>query len=440
MPGLAMHNFRGFEKTALFFAGVNFFVGENSTGKTSVLSAIEILSDNKFFYTGELSSEYCDLSVFEDVATKNSGRKEFSLGYFRYAYIKTKFGFPEAVAFHFKNDNGFARISKIQYLANGFLVRATFSNERVTVSVNHAVLPSQRPFEALKEMMWGRIASLIGEDVGRFIYSHKNLPLHSPIITAMNVLGIEKIKKSEDDPDARIRVNASLFPDLNWGAPIRAKPEPVNARLTRIYSPEGGHIPSVIRQAYGKQNDPELEERVSSHVKKFGKESHLFSNLSVKEYGTDHSGPFEVRVGFDNNDHKLSNVGYGVSQALPVLIDIASSKNDQVFVVQQPEVHLHPRAQAAFGDFFFEMAQSRNHIFFIETHSDFIIDRFRLQLSKVRENKKPTTQIIFFKKNNKNGNSAHPIVIKNDGMLPEKVPDEYKEFFFKEEFELLGIR
>lgn len=440
MPGLAMHNFRGFHKTSIFFSDVNFFVGENSTGKTSVLSAMEILSDPMFFYTGALSSSYCDLSIYEDAATQNGDNKSFSLGYYRAGYMKNKSGWPDAVAFHFINERGLVKTSKIQYLANGYLVHVAFHKDKVTATVSDIKDLPAKPLDALEDLMWGRSTAISGERVGRFTYLYKKLPMPSPMITAMNVLAIEKIKRNEDDPFARTRVNASLFPDVFWGAPIRAKPEPVNAKISNIYTPEGSHIPSIIRRVYGEQNDPILEERVASDVRKFGKNSHLFDDISVKEYGTDHAAPFEVRVNFNDDEHKLSNVGYGVSQALPMLIEVASARDDQYFVIQQPEVHLHPRAQAAFGDFFFEMAQKREHSFFIETHSDFLIDRFRLQLKRSLRKKKPSAQIIFFKKSDSGGNSLIRIPISSSGMLPDNTPPEYKDFFYKEEFEMLEIR
>ena len=45
----------------------------------------------------------------------------------------------------------------------------------------------------------------------------------------------------------------------------------------------------------------------------------------------------------------LIDVGYGVSQALPVLTELLREDCSPVFLLQQPEVHLHPSAQAALG-------------------------------------------------------------------------------------------
>jgi predicted ATPase len=45
-----------------------------------------------------------------------------------------------------------------------------------------------------------------------------------------------------------------------------------------------------------------------------------------------------------------------------------------IFIVQEPEIHLHPNAQAAMGSFFVELSQGSGQIF-VETHSDNLILR-----------------------------------------------------------------
>src|SRR5881396_1662040 len=74
----------------------------------------------------------------------------------------------------------------------------------------------------------------------------------------------------------------------------------------------------------------------------------------------------------------LVDVGYGVSQALPILVDtLQRPAADEVFLLQQPEVHLHPRAQAELGSFFVSQAGKKRR-FVIETHSDYLVDRVRM--------------------------------------------------------------
>ena len=50
-----------------------------------------------------------------------------------------------------------------------------------------------------------------------------------------------------------------------------------------------------------------------------------------------------------------------------------------MFLLQQPEVHLHPQAQAALGTLFCQVAAGGRQLI-IETHSDYIIDRVRMDV------------------------------------------------------------
>jgi predicted ATPase len=133
----------------------------------------------------------------------------------------------------------------------------------------------------------------------------------------------------------------------------------------------------------------------------------------------------------------LINVGYGVSQSLPVLVEVLWRRPGTWFAIQQPEVHLHPRAQAALGDLIFTMAATEGKKFLIETHSDFMIDRYRTNMRKVRV-KKPKTQVLFFERHHSR-NSVQALSIGGQGELPLKQPAGYRKFFIKEQMDILGL-
>ena len=84
MPVLYFDNFRGFNKTFLPLKNVNFFVGENSSGKTSVLKLIKILSDHRFWFSQEFNSEEAELGYYSEQSKKqttksNNDRHQTSL-------------------------------------------------------------------------------------------------------------------------------------------------------------------------------------------------------------------------------------------------------------------------------------------------------------------------------------------------------------------------
>ncbi len=75
------------------------------------------------------------------------------------------------------------------------------------------------------------------------------------------------------------------------------------------------------------------------------------------------------------------DVGFGISQVLPVLVQSILSKDVALVVVEQPELHLHPSAQAKLADLFIELAV-QGKCFLIETHSEHLMLRFRRRIAE----------------------------------------------------------
>lgn len=75
------------------------------------------------------------------------------------------------------------------------------------------------------------------------------------------------------------------------------------------------------------------------------------------------------------------DIGVGISQLIPVLVQAMDSQNE-IIVMEQPELHLHPRLQAELGDVFIESALGRGNTFVLETHSEHLILRL---LRRIRE-------------------------------------------------------
>ncbi|MNO99610.1 hypothetical protein D3C76_913840 [compost metagenome] len=77
---------------------------------------------------------------------------------------------------------------------------------------------------------------------------------------------------------------------------------------------------------------------------------------------------------------ELTDVGFGISQVLPILVQAYLSPAKSLTIIEQPEIHLHPNMQAWLADALIKIALEKNKKFLIETHSDALIRRIRLRV------------------------------------------------------------
>ncbi|MEK2485477.1 AAA family ATPase [Providencia stuartii] len=87
---------------------------------------------------------------------------------------------------------------------------------------------------------------------------------------------------------------------------------------------------------------------------------------------------------------ELTDVGFGISQVLPILVQAYLSPIGSITIIEQPEIHLHPKMQAWLTDALIKIALNNSKMFIIETHSDALVRRLRLRIvdedSKLSEN------------------------------------------------------
>lgn len=106
----------------------------------------------------------------------------------------------------------------------------------------------------------------------------------------------------------------------------------------------------------------------------------------MRSLGQDDGSPFQVQIRkygrkrtLKGPGRNLVDVGYGVSQALPILTELLRIDPPEMCLFQQPEVHLHPSAQAALGSLFCSIAASSMQLI-VETNSDHLLDRIRMDV------------------------------------------------------------
>jgi predicted ATPase len=111
------------------------------------------------------------------------------------------------------------------------------------------------------------------------------------------------------------------------------------------------------------------------------------------------------------NKSSPPNVGFGISYVLPIIVNALIAKTKSVYIVENPEAHLHPMGQSRIGQFLAFMANSGLQVI-IETHSEHVINGIRLAIIK-KKIASDKVSILFFSEN-KDGHFKNNLIAPND--------------------------
>lgn len=154
---------------------------------------------------------------------------------------------------------------------------------------------------------------------------------------------------------------------------------------------------------------------------------------------TAHPGLDLVRLGFSfeigreygtSNSYRPTNVGFGLTYTLPLLVAILSARPDGLLLLENPEAHLHPRAQARIGELLIFAAACGIQVV-VETHSDHVLNGIRIAVHN-GQLAPDAVRLHFFSRSASSDRIAHTVLspkIDRRGRVdswPEGFFDEYE--------------
>jgi len=178
--------------------------------------------------------------------------------------------------------------------------------------------------------------------------------------------------------------------------------------------------------------DPELVNKVNHQLSNLN----LGYQIKVIPLASEASGVKVSTIRLTNDqgvDFAITDVGYGISQVLPIILQSMLSRAKTI-LIEQPELHLHPAQQAELGDLFINAALGEPHNrFIIETHSEHLILRLLRRIRETTEGNlppgatplKPDQISVLYVKPGKDGSRIISLDIDEDGEFIEKWPDGF---------------
>jgi len=433
MPALSYlyaENFRGFSKAVIPIQGVNFLVGENSTGKTSILALLNLVSSHTFWFNLQFNDTDHEFGGFRDIKSTNANADFFTIGTIQRTQAKGGENSWVGILASFRESEGLPTLASIGQLRG----------DRI-----FCLRPHGKSYKFLKVQLANDFSDKKAEQVFSFFEEHANKTLDqysdlpNDIPSVLPVIHLLSVIESYIDKEEKNSRFANVFlpgitGNLIWLAPIRTRPRRTYDGYGKEFNPEGEHTPYELRKRLKSEEKAKV---FSSALERFGKSSGLFRKVTVHNLGREASAPFELLITLSGTPLRINSVGYGVSQVLPVIVEMLVQPRNSWFAIQQPEVHLHPKAQAALGDVLFQVAENERKGFLIETHSDFMIDRFRQNFRKQPEHK-ISAQILFLERSGE-GNKFTAIPIQPNGEYSADQPESFRDFFLKEQLNILGL-
>ena len=452
MDEVRLKDFRCFrDRQTARLAPLTLLVGGNSTGKTSFLALIRALWDAAFVQAiPDFKEPPYDLGSFDEIVHNRSQRVTGSKTIEAGVSVRRRQE-PDSDGEH--SEDGPYRVDVTFVRQGTFPVPAKWRLARDGISIEERIEGESRslhyrtPNGEWHESRPAHDPFVIGTRAGMLGNAVLDLPFDPFHDTGPRSSGPSALPwggpssiVGEDRAQLRGLVGGFCGFDLPEsgerpfaGAPVRSKPRRTYDPARPVRDPEGEYVPRYLSEVF--VEDRQSWTRLKEALEGFGREAGLFDEIVVRPLGKRGSEPFQIQVRKRGRRTKgparnLIDVGYGVSQVLPILTELFRDKRTSMFLLQQPEVHLHPSAQAALASLFCEIARPRRQLV-VETHSDHLLDRVRMDVRDAKTELKPDdVSILFFERGDLDVR-IHSLRLDAEGNVLD-APPSYRRFFMEE--------
>ncbi len=136
----------------------------------------------------------------------------------------------------------------------------------------------------------------------------------------------------------------------------------------------------------------------------------------------------------------LADVGFGASQVFPIVVEGFYARDRAMLLIEQPEIHLHPRAQAKLGDLLIDIASTGGKTLLVETHSEHVLSRIRRRITEGTFSKDEVA--IYYCEPTSKGTLIRQVLINDlgqyegEGLPPDFFEEGYEEA--REQFKVLA--
>ena len=393
LTNVQLANFKSWDDTvSIRLAPITVFFGRNSSGKSSLLQAFlmmkqtaESLDPRQVLDLGG-SESYADLGTYRDIVQDHDERQ----------HVRLRFSWTVADVVHLR------QVGNRPLSTDAFSFLAEVGQETGKSQQLPEIVVYEMKYDIGRQ---DRSVGLVRKDRGEFELETRGLTITRrrgrPSILPGPV-------KCYGFPDAVYNAyqNADFLADLSlrfdelmsgisYVGPLRERPQRSyqwRGSSPASVGPRGENTVAAILAArrqnrkVGRESTPgrpyrSFETNLGFWLHRLG----VIDKFVVEEIapGTD---LYELRVTVSGGTTRVSvtDVGFGVSQVLPVLVQVFYAPSGSSIILEQPEIHLHPAAQSELGDVLIAALEDREVQLLVETHSEHLLRRLQRRVAEGR--------------------------------------------------------
>jgi predicted ATPase len=425
---LKLTNFKCHKETSdIEVAPITLLVGPNSSGKTALLQPLLMLKQTlepraALVTPIILDGSYVNLGTFSDIMydhdTQNS--LEIELG----IEIPLKpLSLPSATKKYLQE----RKLNKLGVVCS---VRIDYSEKEKRMILSEATFSS----EVFNFHYYPMKMVLEGEMFGRKLGTIKEPPSREQNLKSlMNILPILIRGSLSEDKETSLRrwqkyyfvrkatqSLLSTMENLVYIGPIREYPSRYYVSSGEKASDvgiSGEEAISVLIQ--DRVLGGNLEKQLSNWLKRLG----VADGLNIRQIDP-YLFSLEILSPLTKTTVNITGAGFGVSQIIPAIIQGYLMPRNSTLILEQPEIHLHPKAQAILADLLIHL-EKKGKRFIVETHSEHIILRLQRRVAE-RKIKRDKIKIYYFD-TSEAGVTIRPIKIDSKGQLLDFPPGFMEE-------------
>ncbi|MFN5265162.1 MAG: AAA family ATPase [Pseudanabaena sp.] len=370
---LALKNFKCFKEVDISFSKITLLTGENSSGKSSLIYGILAplqsvnFNGNSFPLYLSLNGNYVNMGGCEEVLFNHDFKNDIEIN-LNFSFGKNVYDFTTLWSF-----DTIRKSPRLKYLKDGSEIELK-QKEDLSYIVN--IRDNNQQLKTLN-------INDLDSDIEVYNY----------------------FMCSTND---RYR---DLIKDFNFISSFRFQPERTyyQSLSSGVINKFGdGYIDQILDW-----NDNQSEELYK--LTAILKDLRMLHDVKLHRLS---GGRFEIKVKVKSRSkwESLADVGFGISQFLPIIVADLQLRDNSTLIMSQPEIHLHPSVQANLGDYLVKQVKERNKNYIVETHSEYLLNRMRLLIVK-GEIKPEDVAVYYFENSIKDGSIAHRIEFTKDGQI-----------------------